>query len=49
MQNTIKELYLLQKKNFQSGKTQELAFKKQALKTLKSVIKKYENEVLASF
>ena len=45
MQNAIKSLFTSQKDNFQSGKTQELAFKKQALKTLKSVIKKYEDEI----
>ena len=44
MQNAIKSLLALQKDNFQSGKTQELAFKKQALKTLKTVVKKYEND-----
>lgn len=46
MQNAIKSLFALQKDNFQSGATQGAGFRKQALDTLKTVVKKYEDEIL---
>ena len=45
MQNAIKSLFTLQKDNFQSGATQGAGFRKQALDTLKTVVKKYEDEI----